>query len=65
MPDIIDTANDLADLHLEAAIENQRIQATRMQWSGRCYNCQEPVGNTLFCDKDCAEDFERRNKRNA
>ncbi|HAM4192654.1 TPA: DUF2116 family Zn-ribbon domain-containing protein, partial [Escherichia coli] len=30
--------------------------------TGFCYNCGEPVKTGLFCDGDCREDYEKRER---
>lgn len=62
MADVIDKANDLAEMERNAAIRD----ALRAEWPvyvGRCHNCDEPISEGLFCDKDCADDHAKRNKR--
>jgi len=29
---------------------------------GRCHNCDEPIRSGLFCDADCREDHEKRER---
>lgn len=31
--------------------------------TGRCYNCENPV-EELYCDVDCRDDFEKRQRCN-
>lgn len=71
MADVIDMANDRAELDLSLAIKRAAKPAGPMLWPQRvCHNCGEPLedGNALFCayvapgeDRPaCAIDFWRR-----
>lgn len=62
MADIADDANNIAQLEI-ASILNSRIPE-KASYYKVCRNCHEPTpdGNA-FCDKDCCDDFDRRNKR--
>ena len=59
MSDIIDLANDTAELNLSAAIEACR-RAPALPARGSCWFCDETLGaGQKFCDSDCASDYER------
>jgi hypothetical protein len=65
MADIIDDANDLADLYQELQIKKARAQlnVNKFEHTGFCINCEEVVKSPrIFCDGDCRDDFERRKK---
>ena len=51
MADDIDIANDLAEMERNAAIRDAR-RAKGPVYCGRCLNCDEPINEGLFCDKD-------------
>ena len=62
MPDIA----DLADIQIEQSLEQAlRRRAPVLQSTGRCYNCEAPLPAGTFCDPDCREDWEKREKRRA
>lgn len=67
MADIIDKANELADLHLRVSLRNQRIgarTATPQEGIGMCLHCGEAVeGERRFCDRACADEWEAGQKR--
>ena len=50
----------------EKALERLREHRRRntLKPRGRCWNCEETVPReSLFCDTDCAEDYEWRKQR--
>jgi len=59
MPDEADLANEQAERHLEAARSKRRPV---LFITGSCYNCGEPIGAREFCDADCRDDYERRER---
>lgn len=71
MADFADMASELTDLQIEEALQKQkekaRIERSRMPFIGKCYNCDEHIGESAhFCDAGCREDWTRRefiNKR--
>lgn len=59
MADIIDMANDTADVFKDAALSNRKAEGPRA--NGFCHNCGEPVaGGLRFCDADCRDDWQAR-----
>jgi hypothetical protein len=34
----------------------------KMPFTGRCYNCDEVIERGSFCDADCRDDFEHRQR---
>ena len=64
MADEIDKANELADLHLQAALAAAKATGNeKLHYCGRCWNCDEPLEEGKFCDIDCHADFEVRQSR--
>jgi len=57
MSDVIDTANETAEINIQSAIAN-RPKATPLPVTGACHNCGENTELT-FCDVDCRDDYER------
>lgn len=57
MADIIDTANDAADLFLADSIAH--AQHKPLPLTGFCHNCEEETA-AHFCSKDCMDDYEYR-----
>jgi len=56
---------DRAQVEIESELEHARQAAQarfRVLPIGHCHNCDEPLGRAgqLFCDRDCAQDFEKR-----
>lgn len=61
MADIIDLANDRAEEILEDALKKAKREA--LVPTGRCHNCDETIQpGQRFCDTDCRDDWEYRNK---
>lgn len=60
---------DLADVRIRSMIESAREEAahqlTKMAVAtGHCLNCGEDLDDgRRFCDKDCADDWHKRNMR--
>ena len=57
MSDIVDTANDVADLFLADSIAHS--QHKPLPLTGACHNCEEETA-AHFCSKDCMDDYEYR-----
>lgn len=60
--DLIDRANDAADMLLADAIERQQLRAARsgLLPCGACHYCSEPVdGQKLFCDQAHGLEWQR------
>jgi len=62
MPDEIDAAQEEIARMQQATLERARASGASLKPCGRCYNCDEPLrlSEQLFCDIECAEDYERR-----
>lgn len=66
MADEADLAFDSEQRHLSMALAaSKRPGALRP--SGACHNCgnDDGIGDRLFCDVDCAEDWEYENRLRA
>ena len=65
MADEIDRGNETADMTLAGYIAAVRARAhLTMAPTGSCHNCDEPVNpGRLFCDAECREDYDYRQKR--
>lgn len=62
MPDEADAAQEEIDRLQQASLEQARKGAIKLEATGRCHNCDEPLKlpGQLFCDTFCADDYERR-----
>ena len=58
MSDLIDNAQDAADMLLHASLS---VRRTVMRAVGNCYNCGNEC-HGVFCSSECGEDFESRSK---
>ena len=60
MADEADLAFDSEQRHLTQALAAQRSHRSVLHPIGRCHHCgnEEGMGNRLFCDADCAADWE-------
>jgi len=60
MADEADLAFDSEQRHLTQALAAQRKRSAVLQPVGCCHNCgnNEDLGGRLFCDADCAADWE-------
>lgn len=59
MSDIIDTANDYAEVLTEAARQYRKPEGPKA--TGFCLNCEEVVAEgKRWCDAQCRDDYERR-----
>lgn len=61
MADEIDAAQEEIDRLQEQGLQSARNSLGRLKPKGHCYNCDEPLklADQLFCDADCAHDYER------
>ncbi len=62
--DIIDSANELEQLHIQAALSNR--QPVIKSINGMCIWChEEPVAhNSAYCCTDCGDDHEQYKRKN-
>jgi hypothetical protein len=59
MADEADLAFDSEQRHLKNALAAQRSRSAVLRPVGCCHNCgNEDVEDRLFCDSDCAADWE-------
>lgn len=61
---------DLSDLTarviLNAQIENARVRGKALPYTSSCHYCGEQIHRAaLFCDADCAKDYDTELKRKA
>lgn len=61
MTDPIDQACQREEEDRERALKAQAAKP-RMQPCGACYNCDAVVDGRCFCDGDCRDDYERRER---
>ncbi len=63
MTDIIDAGCDREEKDRDLAMAIARSWVDPTPPRGCCYNCDEPVaGDSRFCDADCQQDWQRRNR---
>ena len=60
MADIIDDANELADLHLQAALDAAKVTGNE-RLTGACHWCDEPTRGA-FCSASCREDANKHER---
>ena len=62
MVDSVDKMLDDQEVHLQAAITTAANAKPRGPVpNGKCFNCDEPVGEGVrYCDADCRDDHLRR-----
>ena len=61
MADIIDQANEVAEIHLKAALSQRMLEGPRAK--GQCHNCGYPLLEPYrWCNDDCKEDWEKRQR---
>lgn len=58
MADEADLAFDSEQRHLTHALAAQRSRSATLRPAGYCHNCGEDLQARLFCDPDCAADWE-------
>jgi len=60
MADEADLAFDSEQRHLTQALAAQRRRSRELQPFGSCHYCgnEEGLADRLFCDPDCADDWE-------
>ena len=61
MSDEIDKGQEADQFFLEVAMANARAEKT-LAFIGRCYNCECRLSHGNFCDQDCRDDYEKREK---
>lgn len=60
--DIVDKAEEREQHQRDDGIAKAR-RAPSLRPVGQCYNCGELVGgNKLFCDADCRDDWQKRQR---
>ena len=59
--DEIDRAQKITDQALEIALDHQKNKS-RLPETGRCHWCDEQIATGFFCDEDCRDDFEQKQR---
>lgn len=59
--DQIDDGSETAEFLLQVALNNAG-KYKFLPFVGRCYNCESRLSDSNFCDSDCRDDYEKRNK---
>ncbi|MEQ4636771.1 MULTISPECIES: hypothetical protein [Providencia] len=62
--DIIDSANELNELRIQAALSNRKAAIKSI--NGMCIWCEEmpAAPNSAYCSKDCGDDYEKYKRKN-
>ena len=60
--DIVDIAQELTESLVEKTL--QKRSKFRPAFSGFCLNCEDPVMERRYCDRDCREAHEATQRRN-
>ncbi|HFW4798944.1 TPA: hypothetical protein ACIBS5_004429 [Salmonella enterica subsp. diarizonae serovar 60-67:z35:-] len=63
MADEADIASEIERIRTEAAISGRERHTLPV--TGHCYNCDEHISAGLFCDADCRDDYEKRERFSA
>jgi hypothetical protein len=63
MVDIIDQAAEMEEWFRSQALDAAQVAADMMPFTGRCYNCEELLEHGSFCDTDCRDDYQLREKQ--
>ena len=64
MTDQLDQAQVFEEARRDDALRDQALKPA-MPPLGFCYNCDEIVFSGCFCDTDCRDDYEKREKLKA
>lgn len=59
MTDSADEADKVSQIIIDVARLYKKPTLIQI---GRCYNCDEPIRQGIFCDSECREDYERRER---
>lgn len=61
--DIYDQATEREEKDRERAIAAARRAVPVLAYTGRCHNCDATLPASMrFCDADCCQDFEKRQR---
>lgn len=63
MADDVDLAGDIERTRLDALMRNRDRRS--LPETGSCHNCGEILACGLFCDADCRDDYEKRERFSA
>jgi len=63
MADEIDKANELAELHLKAALDAATV-AGKENLTGKCHWCGEPTTG-IVCSRECRDDMNKAERMRA
>lgn len=61
--DEIDRACEAEEWFRSQALDSCDVAASVLPFTGNCYNCAEVVFEGGFCDTDCRDDFQLREKQ--
>lgn len=61
MTDQVDQAQKFEQMRRDIELREQASKPS-MPFKGECYNCEDPITQGCFCDADCRDDYEQREK---
>lgn len=62
MTDQIDQAQEFEQMRRDIALRERVKTKPALPLKGECYNCEATIARGCFCDADCRDDYERREK---
>ncbi|EAS1727476.1 hypothetical protein LM12_06160 [Salmonella enterica] len=63
MADEADIASEVEQLRTAAALSGRERHT--LPETGHCHNCDERISAGLFCDADCRDDYDKRERFSA
>ncbi len=64
MTDDIDRACEDEEWFRSQSLDNRDVAASILPFTGECYNCESPIEIGSFCNTDCRDDYDLREKQN-
>lgn len=61
--DEIDRACEAEEWFRSQALDNRDVAASVLPFTGKCHNCEATIEHGSFCDPDCRDDYQLREKQ--